>query len=282
VALPVWLEVLDGVGSVGEVEPVELVLLVPVELIVPDVPVAPVVSAEVVSPAGCVPLAAAANSVMCLRNSWSWLFTFGSSDVEALEELPAVGCDVLLPEVPVASPDVLLDEVDPLALVSVLVVSLLGPSRAVRSRSSAISCLFQFPEALLRAALADDDADALGDGFARYARCSAANSRRISFILDAWRPVTALRGMPSRTCFASVKCWTAAPAVLGYALSLCAVGDCDVCDPVLLAWPVWAAARTGSAMSAAVPNTVGHGDVRVIDAPPRCTMSVFPRAWREQ
>lgn len=66
-ALPVWLEVLDvGVdwllevldcaGSLGEVEPVELVLpVVPVELIelvVPDVPVAPVVSADVVSPAG--------------------------------------------------------------------------------------------------------------------------------------------------------------------------------------------------------------------------------------
>ena len=124
------MEELDVVG--WAVEPVELV-----EPIALSDPVEPVLLIELeleelISPDGSVPLAAAANCVMCLRNSSSWLRTFGSIEDEAL---PAGA-----PDVPVAPVSVVL--VEPLA-VDADVLSVLDPSSALRSRSSAINWVFQ-------------------------------------------------------------------------------------------------------------------------------------------
>lgn len=155
------LELLDCVvGSVGVVALVDdpLVPIALVDPVVPIEPVAPVVLDELISPDGWVPLAADANSVMCLRNSSSWLRTFGSSEDDWADVFPAEGRDVLLPDVPAVSVSVL--PVVPVAP-EADVLSLEGPSSALRSRSSAISFAFQSAFAPC-----EDVALAAVDGFA--------------------------------------------------------------------------------------------------------------------
>lgn len=130
--------VVDGVEVEGAVEGVVGVVLVP------EVPVVvPVVVLDwLMAPLAALPLAAAANCVMCVRSCCSFSRTSPSSASAAPRLAPVAD-----PLVPVVSVSVVLVPVDPAAL--------LDPSRSVKARSSAMRCVFQFLFALLLPARPD-------------------------------------------------------------------------------------------------------------------------------